>query len=68
MSISIYSQKNKTKISYQQGLDQQKIHFGYFIGLNSYDYKFEESDIKDDREVLKKIGFNVGLIGDLKLK
>jgi len=68
LSISIYSQKNKTKISYQQGLDQQKIHFGYFIGLNSYDYKFEESDIKDDREVLKKIGFNVGLIGDLKLK
>ena len=68
LSISIYSQKNKTKISYQQGLDQQKIHFGYFIGLNSYDFKFDESYMDDGREVFKKVGFNVGLIGDLKLK
>ena len=68
LSISIYSQRNNTKISNLQNFDQQKIHFGYFIGLNSYDYKFEENLRDDDREVLKTIGFNVGLIGDLKLK
>ena len=68
LSINICAQRNKTQISYLQGLDQQKIHFGYFIGLNSYDFKFDESYMDDGREVFKKVGFNVGLIGDLKLK
>lgn len=53
--------------------DQKKIHYGYFLGTNKYDFKFEyiDSYYKDlmysDISVIQKNGFNVGLIGDLRI-
>jgi hypothetical protein len=52
--------------------DDRFIHYGYFVGINSYDYKFSydgeyyESEL-NDIEVLTNTGFNVGLIGDLRI-
>ena len=53
--------------------DQKTIHYGYFLGYNQYDFKFEyvENYYKDllykDIAVIPKSGFAVGLIGDLRL-
>ena len=52
--------------------DNRFIHFGYFVGVNSYDFKFSyENDFYrknfKDIEVLSKTGFNVGLLGDMRI-
>ena len=52
--------------------DDRLLHYGYFVGINSYDFKFSyEKDYYADKfkdvEVQSKSGFNVGLIGDLRV-
>ena len=71
LSTSIYSQINNTKISNLQNFDQKKIHFGYYIGLNNYNYKLDylNNPNSDERiNIENSFGFSVGLIGDLKLR
>lgn len=71
MSTCIYSQRNNTKISNLQNFDQKKIHFGYYIGLNNYNYKLDylNNPNSDERiNIENSFGFSVGLIGDLKLR
>ena len=71
MSISIYSQRNNTKISNLQNFDQKKIHFGYYIGLNNYNYKLDYLNNPNSEErinIENSFGLSVGLIGDLKLR
>lgn len=53
--------------------DNKFVHYGYFLGANQYDFKFEyiptyytELEYKDI-EVEQKRGFSVGLIGDLRI-
>ena len=48
-------------------MDKNILNWGYFFGLNSYDFKFEyDKDLKDIL-VDDNMGFNVGLIGDVRL-
>tara|TARA_X000001036_G_scaffold198870_1_gene187109 strand:+ start:226 stop:966 length:741 start_codon:yes stop_codon:yes gene_type:complete len=52
--------------------DDRSLHYGYFIGVNSYDFKFEYeknyySNKNKDIEVISNTGFNVGLVGDLRI-
>ncbi|WP_027124355.1 porin family protein [Gelidibacter mesophilus] len=57
----------KEKIKNQENFDKQLLTWGYFLGFNSYDFKFEyEQDLKDIH-VQTNVGFNVGLIGDLRI-
>lgn len=57
----------------QQNFDQQRWSWGYFLGLNSYDFNFDYKDYNpspvtgQDFAVEKRTGFNVGLVGNLKL-
>ena len=52
---------------------KRPVHYGYFLGINQYDFKFDyvDSYYKDmmykDIAVIQKKGFNVGLIGDLRI-
>ena len=52
--------------------DDRFLHYGYYVGVNSYDFKFlyegsyYETKFKDI-EVHSKTGFNVGLIGDMRV-
>lgn len=52
--------------------DDRLLHYGYFVGINSYDFKFfydknyYEANY-NDIEVQSSTGFNVGLIGDLRV-
>ena len=71
LSTSIYSQRNNTKISNLQNFDQKKIHFGYYIGLNNYNYKLDYLNNPNSEKrinIENSFGFSVGLIGDLKLR
>tara|TARA_B100000941_G_scaffold246576_1_gene191422 strand:- start:446 stop:1168 length:723 start_codon:yes stop_codon:yes gene_type:complete len=62
----------REKIENLPNFDKKILHYGYFIGLNDYDFKFEYSNnyytLKNlkDIEIEKSNGFNVGLIGDLR--
>lgn len=58
--------------------DERFLHYGYFLGVNQYDFKFQyTADFYNDRsmgytdradiEVEQSMGFQVGLIGDMRL-
>lgn len=58
------------KIENLPSFDKPKIHFGFYLGLNKNSYKinYKASDFPNpDIETVAEVGFNVGLIGDLKL-
>ncbi|MBO3099989.1 type IX secretion/gliding motility protein PorT/SprT [Gelidibacter pelagius] len=57
----------KERVKNQENFDKDLLTWGYFLGFNSYDFKFEyEEDLKDVM-VQTTLGFNVGLIGDLRI-
>lgn len=71
-SHSAFSQLNENPLLNLQNFDKQPLHWGYFLGINQYDFKFDyeeyDTDIGfNDVQVGKTIGFNVGLIGDLRI-
>ncbi len=57
----------KNPIINLENFDKQRIHWGYYLGFNSYDFKIDKK--YDDQDVLveSSTGFNVGLIGNLRL-
>lgn len=49
---------------------KQSIYFGYYLGFNTYDLKFKYKNnlpTGTDIQVNKTIGFNVGVVADLRL-
>lgn len=60
--------QKKDIVEYHQNWDKQKVFWGYYLGINKKDYKI--SYINNDGtfvNVTPSIGFDVGLIGDLRL-
>lgn len=51
----------------KENFDKQRVHWGYFLGFNSLDFKFDYLSVTEDVEVQSQTGFNVGLIGNLRL-
>ncbi|QJP34250.1 PorT family protein [Nonlabens sp. Ci31] len=58
---------SKEKIKNLENFDQKTLTWGYYLGFNSYDYKFDYNEITEDIITESSAGFNVGLIGDLRL-
>ena len=51
-----------------ENFDKQRVHWGYFLGFNSYDFKFDyKANPGIDIQVKRTTGFNVGLVGNLRL-
>ncbi|WP_431163139.1 porin family protein [Flagellimonas beolgyonensis] len=51
-----------------QNEDKKFLNWGYYLGFNQYDFQFEyKNDIGRDILVDKSFGFNVGLIGELRI-
>jgi len=49
-------------------IDNKVLTYGYYLGFNSLDFKFQyKTDTHKDISVKSSTGFNVGLIGNLKL-
>ncbi len=62
------SQRKGIKVENLQNFDKQKIHFGYFIGLNQYNFKIDyKQNPNYTTQVEEELGLNIGLIGDLKI-
>lgn len=54
-------------VEYQQNWDEQFVFWGYYLGINKKDYKISYLTNNAEIVVTAAAGFNVGLIGDLKL-
>jgi len=58
---------SKEKIKNNENFDKARLSWGFFLGLNSYDYQFNyEEDLKDIL-VETNVGFSVGLISNLRI-
>ncbi len=63
-------QFNEKPVLNIENKDKKFLNYGYFLGFNQYDFKFDykaDSGGVDDVLVDKSIGFNVGLIGEMRL-
>jgi hypothetical protein len=58
---------SKSPIINLENFDKQRVHWGYFLGFNSYDFKFDYKTAGPDVQVKSNTGFNVGLVGNLRL-
>ena len=73
IAVNVHAQSNplrifsKDPIIQLENFDAQRVHWGYFLGFNFYDYKFDYKTVAPDIIVDRTTGFNVGLIGDLRL-
>lgn len=62
--------QHKKAVEQLPNFDKQPVHWGYYLGLNSYDFLFQYNNRPDDvKDVLvtTSLGFNVGLIGNLRI-
>nr|WP_329805813.1 porin family protein [Flavobacterium sp. T-12] len=57
----------KNPIVNHENHDKQKVHWGYFLGFSSYNYKFDYLTVGKDIELKPSTGFNVGLVGNLRI-
>lgn len=59
------------KIVNNENFDKQQWSWGYYLGFNTYDFKFKYNDeiapSGNDLIIEKTLGFNVGLVGNLRL-
>lgn len=62
---------SKERLANLETFDSRLLSWGYFLGFNSYDFKFTYNrnfeNYNTDIEVAPQAGFNVGLIGDLRI-
>ncbi|SFR32144.1 Outer membrane protein beta-barrel domain-containing protein [Robiginitalea myxolifaciens] len=61
------AQFKKDPILNLQNEDKRLLNWGYYLGFNSFDFKFEYRNDLPIVEVETNLGFNVGLIGELRL-
>ena len=68
-SVNIgYSQLfTKKKVLNNENFDKPSISWGYFLGLNNYDFNFDYKNNLEDIQTEKSFGFNVSLIGNVRI-
>ncbi len=50
-----------------ENFQKKRVHFGFFLGFNSFDFKIDYKKANEDIQVKKTTGFNVGIVTDLRL-
>jgi hypothetical protein len=62
---------SKERLANLENFDQRLFSYGYFLGFNSYDFNFDYIDELGDQNtdilIDGQVGFNVGLVGDLRI-
>ena len=58
---------SKEKIRNLENEDKKRLSWGYYLGFNSLDFNFDYNQDRPDILVEKGTGFNVGLIGNLRI-
>ena len=66
-SVSSQAQFGKDPLLNLENFDKQRVYWGYFLGFNTYDFKIDYRNPGDNISVKSTTGFNVGLVGDLRL-
>ncbi|PIB29263.1 PorT protein [Maribacter sp. 4U21] len=64
---SLHAQFNERPILNKENEDKKFLNWGYFLGFNQYDFKFDYEENGRDVLVSKTLGFNVGLIGEMRI-
>lgn len=71
---TLQAQFNEDPILNLENEDKKRLNWGYYLGFNQYDFKVDYKDYPypndvyyDDMLTAKSIGFNVGLIGELRI-
>jgi hypothetical protein len=59
---------SKDPIINLENWQKQRLYFGYYLGFNSFDFKFDYKTPAEDIQVKKTTGFNVGVVADLRLQ
>lgn len=59
---------SKDPIINLENWDKQRTYWGYFLGFNSFDFKINYINPNQSIQVKSVTGFNVGVIGDLRLQ
>ena len=63
-----FSQNKGSKVENLQNFDKKKLHFGYYIGLNQYNFKIDYKENPNyTTQVEEELGLNIGLIGDFRI-
>ncbi len=65
--LPISAQFNEKPVLNLENEDKSLFNWGYFLGFNQYDFKFDYKNNGEDVLVDKSLGFNVGLIGEMRL-
>ena len=58
---------NKEKIKNNENFDKAFLSWGYFLGLNSYEFNFDYNQNLKDIQIERSAGFSVGLIGNMRI-
>ena len=64
---NIATAQRRDIVEYNQNWDKQKMFWGYYLGLNKKTYKISYNTADAFINVTSSSGFEVGLIGDLRL-
>lgn len=70
LGLELHAQFNvfsKDPIINMENFQKQTVHWGYFLGFNTYDFKFDYKEDAPEVLVESPMSFNVGLVGNLRL-
>jgi len=70
LGIELQAQFNvfsKDPIINMENFQRQTVHWGYYLGFNTYDFKFDYKEDAPEVLVESPMSFNVGLVGNLRL-
>ncbi|NRA92083.1 MAG: outer membrane beta-barrel protein, partial [Psychroserpens sp.] len=58
---------SREKIKNNENFDKPFLSWGFYLGLNSYDFKFDYEENLEDILVETSVGFSVGLISNMRI-
>lgn len=58
---------SKDPIVDMENFQKQRLHWGYFLGFNMYDFKIDYKEDAPEIQIESPLSFNVGLVGNLRL-
>lgn len=67
-SLAASAQFGKDPLINLENFDRQRVHWGYFLGFNMYDFKIDYKEPQEEILVEGTTGFNVGLVGNLRIQ
>lgn len=57
----------KERVINNENFDRARLSYGYYLGFNNYDFNIDYNTNVKDIQVIKSTGFNVGLIGNVRI-